>query len=567
MDDADIKKITIAAAIVMVGVVVFTQRQSIADLVSGPKSPTHSPPSKAIRNAPPGPADLLPPPDERSVKTPPLFVGEDSRTPAERIANGQRLSHIHCVVCHNRPAPEVMPKRAWTEVLPRMASWIGVQAADEGLVNPTGFERVMASGLFPAKPMMPVRDWKDVVDYYIQTAPEQLPQPERPPLNETLDQFEIAIPEQRFDASVMTVRVNHPEGGLWVVDENTRKLHTLDAQLKWQGDPRPLASPASTIVPTQHGLLATLIGTFTPAYVPQGALVRLTDEGEEDLAGILHRPTTVLPVDLNADGQQDLAIAEHGSVLGSAFWLEKTADGFKRHTLLDLPGAITFATADFNNDQLPDLVCVTGQAREAIHLFLSTKPGEFDHRMVLTRHPAWGHSHVEVADFNRDGHPDLLVSNGDNGEINDYPPKPYNGVRIHLNDGNNNFGPADFFYPQYGTYRAVPVDFDGDGDLDIAAIAFFTRPHLTAKDGFVYLRQDEPMKFSAHTMPVSAAGRWLTMDVGDIDQDGDPDIALGALNRGPGQQSFPPQLNTQWRSNPVPVLILKNTAKTVKASR
>ena len=566
MDDADIKKVAIGAAVIMVLIVGVTQWDSITDLASDDeRSHVHTP--TVLETNTPSPARLLPPPEQRSVKTPPLFVGTDPRPPAERIANGRRLSHIHCVVCHTRPAPETMPQRAWTEVLPRMASWIGVQAADEGLVNPTGFERVMASGLFPPKPMMSVRDWKDVVDYYIHTAPEQLPEPERPPLNENLDQFTVAIPEKQFEASVMTVRVNHESGGLWAMDENTRLLHTLNSDLKWEGTPRPLASPASTIVPTQHGLLATLIGTFTPAYVPQGALVRLTDTGEEDLAGILHRPTTVLPVDLNADGRQDLAITEHGSVLGSAFWLEKTETGFKRHSLLELPGAITFTTADFNKDNLPDLVCVTGQAREAIHLFLSTKPGQFDHRMVLTRHPAWGHSHVEVADFNKDGHPDLLVSNGDNGEITDYPPKPYNGVRIHLNDGQNNFGPADFFYPQYGTYRAVPADFDGDGDLDIASIAFFTRPALTPKDGFVYLRQDSPMQFSAHTLPASAAGRWLTMDVGDIDQDGDLDIALGALNIGPGQKSFPSQLNAQWRANPVPVLILKNRVKTVNASR
>jgi hypothetical protein len=51
------------------------------------------------------------------------------------------------------------------------------------------------------------------------------------------------------------------------------------------------------------------------------------------------------------------------------------------------------------------------------------------------------------------------------------------------------------------------------------------------------------------------------MDTGDIDQDGDIDIALGALNDGPGQDNFPPQFNNQWQKNPVPVLILKNRTK------
>ena len=56
---------------------------------------------------------------------------------------------------------------------------------------------------------------------------------------------------------------------------------------------------------------------------------------------------------------------------------------------------------------------------------------------------------------------------------------------------------------------------------------------LLADTGFVYLQQEKPLEFTAHTLPASRSGRWLTMDTGDIDKDGDIDIALGSYNAGP----------------------------------
>ena len=552
--DRDINRVALIAGVLMIVIVGATQWESIASLVKSPE-PLNPVQAQTNQTNPVTLAHTNNPPSHGKLVWPP-----DTRPHDERIANGERLSLQFCGTCHIRPKPDVLTQATWGKTLPWMSYWVGMLPPEEGLHNPTGFDRVMAAGVFPAKPMMPIRDWKDIVDYYIQTAPKKLPITNQPSVSLDLNLFEPFKPERKFDASVMTVRVNHQEGGLWVMHEASNTLYQLDTEYRWMPDTRKFKSPASEITSSKDGILATLIGTFTPSFAPQGALVRFKGDKTESLAGILHRPTDVLPVDLNQDGREDLVVTEHGHMLGSVFWLEKTDEGYKRHTLLDLPGGLNVASGNFNDDGIPDLVILTGQAREAVHLFLSTGPGEFEHRMILMRQPAWGHSHIEVMDFNKDGHLDLLITNGDNGELENYPPKPYNGIRLHLNDGKNNFNET-FFFPQYGAYRAVAEDFDGDGDLDIASIAFFGRYDLSPDTGFVYLQQDKPLEFTAHTLPATQGGRWLTMDAGDIDKDGDIDIALGAFNDGPGQDNFPPQFNDQWQKNPVPVLILKNRTK------
>ncbi len=67
------------------------------------------------------------------------------------------------------------------------------------------------------------------------------------------------------------------------------------------------------------------------------------------------------------------------------------------------------------------------------------------------------------------------------------------------------------------------------------------------------------MQFTAHRLPEADRGRWLTMDAGDMDGDGDIDLALGAYNIPQGQ--IPAATQQAWAQNPTPILILKNKAK------
>jgi len=215
---------------------------------------------------------------------------------------------------------------------------------------------------------------------------------------------------------------------------------------------------------------------------------------------------------------------------------------------------------DFNHDGQPDLVVLMAQALEGIYLLLNQGRGEFDITPITEKTSAWGFSHFELVDFNRDGAMDILATNGDNGDSPDYPGtlKNYHGVRLYLNDGHNRFTEA-WFYPMHGAYKARAVDFDGDGDQDIAAISFFPNYLGAFKESFVYLENTGNLRFVPYTFAESIAGRWLTFDAGDLDGDGDVDMVLGAFNR--SFHDVPNVLVEEWRLHGPSVIILENTLR------
>jgi len=163
-------------------------------------------------------------------------------------------------------------------------------------------------------------------------------------------------------------------------------------------------------------------------------------------------------------------------------------------------------------------------------------------------------------DFNKDGLMDILVTNGDNGEYPS-PPKRYHGIRLYLNRGGLRFEEA-FFYPLNGAFCAMARDFDQDGDLDIAAISFFPDYEKSPNESFVYLENKGNMQFTASTFSQCIVGRWLVMDVGDLDGDGDVDIVLGSCINGPG--AVPAWLKRDWDRFSPSILVLRNKLRTSK---
>jgi hypothetical protein len=235
--------------------------------------------------------------------------------------------------------------------------------------------------------------------------------------------------------------------------------------------------------------------------------------------------------------------------------MENRADsGYVRHVIRALPGAIKAYITDYNHDGLPDLWVMFAQAEEGIFLFTNKGKGQFSGEEVLRFPPVYGSSYFELADLNRDGYPDIVYTCGDNADFS-MVLKPYHGVYIFLNDGRNHFRQS-FFYPINGCYKAVARDFDGDGDLDLATIAFFADYKHQPEEGFVYLENQGNGEFVPYSIPGTEVGRWLTMDAADLDGDGRMDIVLGNFSfLAPVTKA-----GVDFKKGP-PFLVLRNTGR------
>lgn len=424
------------------------------------------------------------------------------------------------------------------------------------LPDKSGSEFNTILSTIPARPMVSEEEWAAIKAHYLTSAPDSLIS-KLPTFAATLRQFAtsaIALPIG--DASRLTLVAQSEEDKHFRIGSRNGKLYTTDASFEIQ-DSLDLNSPPSDIIFNDGQVLLSCMGIMDPNDRPAGSVIQL-DVIQKEISMLIDsikRPVDVAKADLNRDGQEDLVVSAFGDFTGGLHVFEKHDKGYRQHVLHTLPGARKAILRDVTEDGLPDILALFAQGDEHIALFTNRGNFRFSYQILLKFSPVYGSSYFELHDFNTDGHPDILYTNGDNA---DYSPilKPYHGVRIFLNDGHNKFSES-WHHPMHGASMAKAVDFDQDGDLDIAAISFFPDFDNHPEHGFIYF-ENQNGKFIPHATTMAAAGRWITMEITDIDEDGDEDIVLAALNFPTG---VPENLLVNWKKNPVSLLVLKNNLK------
>ena len=228
------------------------------------------------------------------------------------------------------------------------------------------------------------------------------------------------------------------------------------------------------------------IGFINPSKQPFGTLwwARPRKGDDEDWEAIplktgFSRICDVRPMDHDQDGDQDLVIAEFGYIQEGSVQLltnkgvDNGVPSFDYETLDDRSGASHVPVIDLNEDGMPDFVSLVSQEHETIDAYLNVGRGKFRReRIFAAADPAYASSGIELVDLDGDSDTDVLLTNGDT--FDDHTPKPFHSVQWLENQGTYPFTHHHLTYMP-GVYRAVAGDIDRDGDLDIAAVALISR--------------------------------------------------------------------------------------------
>lgn len=468
---------------------------------------------------------------------------EETREPRAELPSKAHIQEFHaeiqnfCGNCHRCPDPSVLTKEAWRMQIPR-------EYAHYELSKRTNL-RV---------PPMP-----EVIKYFVAQAPEKhnLPTQMTDPPQGPVVFRKVEFPHQS-DNQIPSVShlqwisgIDQP-GELLVTDMGSGEIGRIQFNAS-----HPRYQPLATLKNPAHieridlnldqsdDYLVAELGSFGPEDHELGKVTLLTFDDQKQtflphhIQEGLGRVADIKSADFDKDGDLDIIVAEFGwRDTGRLLYLKnvspsKTNLKFELQVLDDRHGASHVLVTDLNHDGLLDVIALFSQEHEIIEAFINQGAGRFKKETIYQApEPAYGSSSISLVDLDQDEDLDLLYTNGDTMDSFDLRPS-------HSVQWLENRGTFPFQYhqiaPLTGAYCATHGDFDGDGDIDLAACTM-TWDYEEPRNTVVWYEQKVPGQFMPHPLDYSK-GQHAVIEAGDFDADGDIDLAVGAFDVRKTEQS------------------------------
>lgn len=441
-----------------------------------------------------------------------------------KVASEQTVKQ-YCSVCHKLPSPDLMPAKDWPNAVKVMTDLYNTRIGHE-IVNTEVSRAISAYYYLNAPVQLPIlpyyNDTHSKQRFIVNTSLEK----SHSPLVLNIHAVDLGLkPGVEFlvgDAEKKQVLLLNYNQGKWhetVLANVDIPLHSEVFDYDNDGDKDIIIADLGSFLPNEElvGKVIVLIQT-SPGVFKKGTLL----EG-------VGRITDVRPVDIDNDGDLDIAVAIFGGgTVGGLEWIENLGNGkHKKHSLLNDGGALNISPVDLNNDGKIDFVSLIAQEHEIAIALINKGNGVFEYKkLAQAPHPMFGFTSMELVDLDGDKDMDIVLTNGDALDLQP-DPKPYHGVQWLENKGNYHFQYHEIGR-FYGAAKAVAGDLDNDGDMDVVASSWNNYWQDKQRQGLVWYENNGEQQFTRHNI-ANRPKQIVTLELEDITGNGLLDIVAGVF--------------------------------------
>ena len=457
---------------------------------------------------------------------------------------GEILALRECSKCHAFPPPKSMLQQDWKYgAIPYLEELLGLHHLKN--YDKKTVEKVLDN-------------WSKIKDYYIKNGS----------LKNAGEQVAKEKPIQSFNAKevlkgtdVSAIFYHQAQKALYVGDAKTRTAVALNNQSEILNRLELNKIPSFFCV-SNNNVIVCSINSLDPLDSKQGEVGHIDPDGRyTPLLKGLNRPTKYLEFQHN--GTNHSILLEYGIRLGKVTLFRDMRKIFT----INLSGGIDCDIIKEPANQNTNLYVLFAQEHECV-IRLTLRPGDnVQQDVLLKKQPGWGFTAMDILDFDNDGHPEILVSNGDTTEFRSNP-RNYHGIRAYdiAQDTLN----ESWFLPVHGVMDFISFDYDDNGKLDLASVSYFGDFKNQPEQGAMIHQNKNNGEFVSRPLPQSEQSRWCRIGKGDLDSDGDDDLILGALNYETTKRPYekytkylesfktPKSVLKEWNQNGNRLLLLMN---------